>query len=210
MASNLPASPVESPDPLDVSPDGATPAEASAASEVQCGVIFESLQDYAIITLNVSGCITSWNEGAARINGYSVGEIVGKHFSVLYPPEDIRQRKPEHQVKRATARGRWTENGWRVRKNGSRFCANVIITALRDERGHLCGFTKVTRDDTARKRTEEALRESAERFRSLFHGVSVGVVLTGPNAECRKCNRAALDLLGVTEDQLLGRTSFDP
>ena len=86
----------------------------------------------------------------------------------------------------------------------------MVITALRDESGHLRGFAKVTRDNTAWKRAEEALRESAERFRSLFQGVSVGVVLSGPHAECKQCNQAALDLLGLTKDQLLGRTSFDP
>jgi len=210
MASNLPASPVASPDPPDVSPDGAMPAESSAASQVQFRQFFESLKDYAIMTLDAGGHITSWNESAARISGYVAREIVGKHFSVLYPPEEIRQGKPEYQLKRAAAKGRWTDDGWRVRKGGSRFWANVIITALRDERGHLCGFTKVTSDETVHRRTEGALRESAERFRSLFQAVRVGVVLIGPHAECKKCNQAALDLLGVTEDQLLGRTSFDP
>jgi PAS domain S-box-containing protein len=137
-----------------------------------------------IITLDAGGNITSWNEGAAQITGYSAREIVGKHFSVLYPPEDIRQGKPDYHLERAIAEGRWTDDGWRVRKDGSRFWANVVIAALRDERGQLRGFANVTRDDTARKRTEDALRESAERFRSLFHGVSVGVVLSGllPNA----------------------------
>ena len=85
-----------------------------------------------------------------------------------------------------------------------------VRRALGDKRVYLRGFAKVTRDDTALKRTEAALRESAERFRSLFYGVSVGVVLSGPDAQVRKCNQAALDLLGVTEDQLVGRTSFDP
>jgi PAS domain S-box-containing protein len=210
MADTMPVSHFEDPNALKVASTDALPVEASPASEVQFRQFIESLKDYAIITLDAGGHITSWNEGAARIKGYSAHEIVGKHFSVLYPSEDIRQGKPQHQLERAIAEGRSTDDGWRRRKDGSQFWANVVITALRDERGYLRGFAKVTRDDTGRKRTEDALRESAERFRSLFHGVSVGVTLAGPHAECRKCNQAALDLLGVTEDQLLGRTSFDP
>jgi len=206
----MPASPLVDPNALQARPGGELPAQAGSASEVQFRLFFESLKDYAIIILDAGGHITSWNEGAARIRGYSAGEIVGKHFSVLYPPEDICQGKPEHHLERAITEGRWTDDGWRIRKDGSRFWANVVITALRDERGHLRGFAKVTRDNTAWKRAEEALRESAERFRSLFQGVSVGVVLSGPHAECKQCNQAALDLLGLTEDQLVGRTSFDP
>ncbi len=210
VANTLSVSPVKHRNRHEVSQSGALPAEATSASEVQFRKFLEDFKDYAIITLDTSGYITSWNEGAARIKGYTADEIVGKHFSDLYPPEDQRRGKPERHLKHAAAKGRWTDDGWRVRKDGSRFWASVVVTALRDERGSLCGFAKVTRDDTARKRAEEALRESAERFRSLFQGVSVGVVLTGPHAEARKCNQAALDLLGLTEDQLLGRTSFDP
>ena len=164
------ASPLADPNALQARPGGELPAQASSASEVQFRLFFESLKDYAIIILNAGGHITSWNEGAARIKGYSAGEIVGKHFSVLYPPEDICEGKPEHQLERAISEGRWMDDGWRIRKDGSRFWANVVITALRDESGHLRGFAKVTRDNTAWKRAEEALRESAERFRSLFQG----------------------------------------
>jgi PAS domain S-box-containing protein len=183
MANSMPVKPFEDPNGLQVRPAGEPALQANSASEAQLRQFIESLEDYAIITLDAGGHITRWNEGAARIKGYSADEIVGKHFSVLYPAEDIRQGKPQHQLERAIAEGRSTDDGWRRRKDGSRFWANVVITALRDERGNLRGFANVTRDDTGRKRTEDALRESAERFRSLFHGVSVGVVLFG--APCR-------------------------
>lgn len=209
MANAMPASPREGANAREARPAGELSLPASSAGEAQFQSFFASLRDYAIITLDAGGHITSWNEGAVRIKGYSAGEIVGKHFSVLYPPEAIRDGKPERQLEHAIAEGHWTDDGWRVRKDGSRFWANVVITALRDERGDLRGFAKVTRDDTASKRTEEALRESSERFRSLFHGVSVGVVIAEPHAEIRRCNQAALDLLGVTEDQIIGRTAFD-
>jgi len=210
MANGMPARSFEDPNAPEVRPADDPALQANSPSKAQFRQFLESLRDYAIITLDAGGHITSWNEGAARIKGYSAHEIIWKHLSVLYPPEDIRQGKPQHLLERAIAEGRSTDDGWRVRKDGSRFWANVVITALRDKRGHLRGFAKVTRDQTPGKRTEEALRESADRFGSLFYGVSVGVVLAGPNSDCRMGNQAALDLLGVTEDQLLGRTSFDP
>ena len=125
----MPVSHFEDPDALKVASTDALPVEASPASEVQFRQFIESLKDYAIITLDAGGHITSWNEGAARIKGYSAHEIVGKHFSVLYPSEDIRQGKPQHQLERAIAEGRSTDDGWRRRKDGSQFWANVVITA---------------------------------------------------------------------------------
>jgi PAS domain S-box-containing protein len=122
-------------------------------------LLVESVRDYAIFSLDPSGNITSWNQGAARIKGYSAREIVGKHFSVFYCQEDVRAGRPEELLKIAAAEGRVEDEGWRVRKDGSRFWADVVITALRDEDGNLKGFSKVTRDVTERRTYEEALRE---------------------------------------------------
>ena len=113
--------------------------------------------------MNAAGQIIGWNEEAIRINGYWAREIVGKHFSVLYPPEDIREGKPRAQLEHAVAEVHWRDEGWRVRKDGTRW-ATVISTALCDERGCLHGFAIVTRDDKAHKSTVEVLRKARTVF----------------------------------------------
>jgi PAS domain S-box-containing protein len=118
-------------------------------------LLVTSVRDYAIFLLDPTGHIMSWNEGAQRIKGYTATEIVGKHFSIFYPPREIRQGKPEYELRVATDAGCYEEKGWRLRKDGSRFWANVVITALRDAAGQLVGFAKVTRDLTERKQAEE-------------------------------------------------------
>ena len=119
----------------------------------------EAVRDYAIFMLDAEGRVSSWNQGAERIRGYKANEVLGKHFSCFYLEEDIRARKPERELEMAVREGRVEDEGWRVRKDGSRFWANVVITALRDERGKLIGFAKITRDVTERMRGEEAVRE---------------------------------------------------
>src|SRR5438093_7110874 len=111
--------------------------------------------------LDPAGIVVTWNEGAERIKGYRSDEIVGRHFSVFYPTDDARNRKPDWELEVAKREGRYEEEGWRVRKDGTRFWANVIITALRDETGRLRGFGKVTRDLTERHKHEE--QRNAER-----------------------------------------------
>jgi PAS domain S-box-containing protein len=129
-------------------------------SEESFRLLVESVKDYAIFALDTGGRVASWNPGAERIKGYRREEIIGKQFSVLYPPEDIAAGKPEKELRIATAEGRFEDvGGWRVRKDGSRFFANVVITAIRDGDGVLRGFTKVTRDITDRMRAEEAVRQ---------------------------------------------------
>ncbi|HET7596209.1 MAG TPA: PAS domain-containing protein, partial [Burkholderiales bacterium] len=129
------------------------------------------IRDYAIFLLSPEGTILSWNLGAQIIKGYTTGEIVGKHFSIFYPPEAIAREWPERELRTAAADGRFEDEGWRVRKDGSRFWANVILTALRDDDGRVIGFSKVTRDLTIRRSNEEKLRQSEERFRLLTEGV---------------------------------------
>jgi PAS domain S-box-containing protein len=122
-------------------------------------LLVASVVDYAIFLLDPAGHIMSWNEGAARIKGYTPDEIIGNHFSIFYPPHDIRRGKPEYELRVAADEGRWEDEDWRVRKDGSRFWANVVITALRDESGTLVGFAKVTRDLTERRQAEEERRQ---------------------------------------------------
>jgi PAS domain S-box-containing protein len=122
-------------------------------------LVFEHVRDYAMFMLDPDGMIVSWNAGAERIKGYSADEIVGKHFSVFYTAEDVRNGKPAHELRVAAAEGRIEDEGWRVRKDGSTFMANVIITALRDEHGNLRGFSKVSRDITERKQDEKRITQ---------------------------------------------------
>jgi PAS domain S-box-containing protein len=119
------------------------------------------VKDYAILMLDAAGHVTSWNEGAERIKGYRAEEIVGRHFSIFYTPEAVDAGHPQAELDEAKSEGRYEEEGWRVRKDGSRFWASVVITALRDQEGNLRGFGKVTRDYTERKRVEETLRHYA-------------------------------------------------
>jgi len=130
-------------------------------------VFVSSVLDYAIIMLDVQGCVISWNEGAQRIKGYEQQEILGQHFSRFYLPEDIATGKPELELTTAAQMGRFEDIGWRLRKDGSRFWASVVITALKDHSGELRGFGKVTRDITERKLAEEALLASKQELESL-------------------------------------------
>jgi PAS domain S-box-containing protein len=128
-------------------------------SEQRFHLMIEGVRDYAIFMLNTQGYIATWNEGARRFKGYEASEIIGQHFSKFYPEEDILNRKPEHELQDAVALGRLEDEGWRVRKDGSLFWANVVITALRNQEGVLVGFSKVTRDLTERKQAEENMRQ---------------------------------------------------
>ena len=119
--------------------------------------------------------MVSWNAGAQRIKGYRPEEILSRHFSVFFPPEDAKAGKPRYELAVAAERGRFEDEGWRVRKDGSRFWASVVMTALHDEAGQLRGFAKVTRDITERKKTEEALRDSESRLTLALDSAQMGV-----------------------------------
>jgi len=130
-------------------------------SDLSFRLLVQSVKDYAIIMLDPEGLVSSWNEGAQRFKGYLAEEIIGKNFSIFYTPEDIQSGKPEQELKIAAEQGRFEDEGWRVRKDGSKFWANVVITALRGPDGSLQGFGKVTRDLTERKQVEIALAQKA-------------------------------------------------
>ena len=126
-------------------------------SEERFRLLVDGARDYAIFMLDSEGKVATWNPGAERIKGYSTEEILGQHFSRFYPQESIERKKPQHELEVAAAEGRFEDEGWRIRKDGSRFWANVVITALHGQDGRLIGFSKVTRDFTDRKRAEESL-----------------------------------------------------
>jgi PAS domain S-box-containing protein len=125
--------------------------EALLDSEQRFRLLVQSIRDYGIFMLDPLGRIVSWNAGAERLKGYTADDIIGKHFSIFYPQEDLDARKPEWELEVASKVGRFEDEGWRLRKDGSRFWANVVITALRNESGDLVGFAKVTRDLTERR-----------------------------------------------------------
>jgi PAS domain S-box-containing protein len=129
--------------------------------EGRLGLFVDAVKDYAIFMLDPGGCISSWNSGAERVNGYAAEDVLGKHFRIFYTPEAVADRHPERELEIARREGRYEEEGWRVRKDGSRFYSSVVITAVRDETGELIGFGKVTRDVTERRNAEEALRRGA-------------------------------------------------
>lgn len=135
-------------------------------SEERFRLLVEGVRDYAIYMLDPAGFVITWNAGAERIKGYLAGEIIGKHFSCFYRPEDIKAGRPNRALEIAVREGQYEEENLRVRKDGSEFCSSVLITALRDTTGKLYGFTKVVRDITERKETEERLRQS-ERLSTL-------------------------------------------
>ena len=141
-----------------------SPPTVNQLPEEYIRLLIESVKDYGLITLDPEGLVTSWNPGAERIKGYRADEIIGKNFSVFYTPEDIAAGKPASELKGAAAEDRFEDEAWRVRKGGSRFWANVIITAMRTPDGTLRGFAKITRDLTERKQAEERLNRQAREI----------------------------------------------
>lgn len=169
-------------------------------------LLVESVDDYAIFALDTSGYILSWNAGAQRFKGYTADEIIGKHFSIFYPREKIEEGFPDYELREAARVGRFEDEGWRIRKDGTRFWANVVITALHDPSGHLVGYAKVTRDLTERRVAEEALRESEERFRLLVQGVKdYAIFMLDPNGKISTWNAGAQRIKGYTAEEIIGK-----
>jgi diguanylate cyclase (GGDEF)-like protein/PAS domain S-box-containing protein len=174
-------------------------------SENQLRLLVQGVKDYAILLLDPSGRVLTWNEGAERIKGYRADEITGQHFSRFYVPESVAAGRPVMELEIARETGRFEEEGWRVRKDGSRFWANVVITALHDEAGQLRGFAKVTRDITGRRQAEEALRESNENLRLLVQGVKDCAILRiDPHGNITAWNEAAERIKDYAAEEIIG------
>ncbi len=175
-------------------------------NEARFRTLVQGVRDYAIFMLNPDGTVATWNEGAQRIKGYTAAEIIGSHFSRFYPREALDRRFPEHELATATTEGRFEDEGWRVRKDGTLFWANVVITALRDESGRLVGFSKITRDLTERRRHENILRASEERFRLLVEGViDYAIIMIDREGFITSWNAGAAHLNGFTPAEIVGR-----
>jgi len=171
-------------------------------TEEQLRLLVEGVKDYSIIMLGPDGDIVSCNEGVERTSGFCSLDIIGKHFSLFYPSEDIQLGRPEHALKTAAVIGRFEEEGWRVHKDGTRFWANVVITAMRDDAGKLRGFSEITRDITDRKRVEESMRKlsmSVEQATDL-------IVLTDMEGKIEYINKAVEEISGYGKEELIGKS----
>jgi PAS domain S-box-containing protein len=192
--------------------------EGTASSDAadQLRLLIESQRDYAIFLLDTEGHVVTWNDGARRLKGYTGDDIIGRHFSQFYPPEDIAKGLPQRILESARVEGRHETEGWRVRKDGTRFWADVVITALRDEQGTLVGYGKVTRDLTVRQLATEELRAGAaelrtanaalEQFRLLVASVrDYAIFMLDPTGHILTWNAGAQNIKGYTADEAIGR-----
>jgi len=166
----------------------------------------EGVKDYAIFMLDPAGRVSSWNPGAERIKGYRPEEILGKHFSIFYSQEDIDGGRPDLALKTAASQGQFEDEGWRVRKDGSRFWASVVISAIRDANGNLIGFTKVTRDLSDRKKAEEALRRSEAQFHALFEFSPDAIVASDAEGRITEMNARVESMFGYPRGELIGQS----
>src|ERR1700722_235429 len=175
-------------------------------SEERFRLLVESVRDYAIFMLDPDGHVLTWNAGAQRFKGYRADEIIGQHFSRFYTSEALASGLPKYELKIAGKTGVFEDEGWRVRKDGSLFWANVVITAMRNPEGELVGFAKVTRDLTQRRGHEEELRRSEERFRLLVEGVAeYAIFMLDPNGRVATWNSGAERIKGYTAAEIIGQ-----
>jgi PAS domain S-box-containing protein len=169
-------------------------------------LLVDAISDYAIYTLDPDGLITSWNSGAEKIKGYRAEEIIGQHFSRFFTAEDRAQGLPEKVLYTARVTGRHEAEGWRLRRDGTRFWANSILQAVHDETGVLIGLAKITRDITERLAAQNALIESERRFRMLVEGViDYAIYMLDPSGVITNWNGGAERLKGYTGDEIVGQ-----
>ncbi|WP_284616714.1 PAS domain-containing hybrid sensor histidine kinase/response regulator [Aquabacterium humicola] len=179
---------------------------ALQATDERYRQLVESVVDYAIFLLDTDGRVATWNLGAERIKGWRADEIIGRSFETFYPPDVAASGWPREELRRASAEGRFEDEGWRVRKDGTRFWASVVITALRDAQGALQGFSKVTRDLTERRLHEQALQQSEEQLRLMVESVrDYAIFMLDPDGHVLTWNAGAAAIKGYAADEVLLR-----
>ena len=191
--------------PAEQLPEPRPPETAPETQVSRFELLVQSVTDYAIYMLDPSGTVTSWNAGAERFKGYLADEIIGQHFSRFYTQEEKLAGIPKLALETAEREGRFEAEGWRVRKDGTRFWANVVIDPIRDPSGALVGFAKVTRDLTERRAAEEELRRSEERFRLLIESVTdYAIYMLDPTGLVVSWNPGAQRFKGYSADEIIG------
>jgi PAS domain S-box-containing protein len=178
-------------------------------SEAKFRLLVQGVRDYAILMLDPDGNVASWNEGAERITGYPPDEIMGRHFSIFYPDDVRRSGHAERELQLAAADGSYQEEGWRVRRDGSLVWMHVTITAVRDDDGTLLGFSKVTKDLTERRESQEALQRLSKRYMDLYHHNPTMYFTTTPAGAIRSVNEYGAQQLGYEPEELTGRSIFE-
>lgn len=174
-------------------------------SERRFQLLIASVTDYAIYMLDPEGRVNSWNPGAQRFKGYLADEIIGQHFSVFYSADERAAGVPERALRMARYQGKFEAEGWRLRKDGTRFWASVVIDPVRDEEGNFIGFAKITRDMSEQRAAQQALRESEERFRLLVQGVSdYAIYMLSPEGIITNWNAGAARIKGYDESEVVG------
>ncbi|MFL6721412.1 MAG: PAS domain S-box protein [Sphingomonas sp.] len=174
-------------------------------SEDPFRLLVQSILDYAIYMLDTEGRVTSWNAGAERIKGFHADEIIGKHFSTFYTEEDRKTGVPARVLETARREGKFEGEGWRVRKDGTRFWASVVVDAIKNEQGELVGFAKITRDMTEQRAAQEALLEAERRFRLLVEGVTdYAIYMLDPQGRVTNWNAGAKRIKGYAPNEIIG------
>ena len=185
---------------------GRRQAKTSQTEDGRYRLLVEAVTDYAIYMLDPNGIVSSWNPGAQRFKGYRANEIIGQHFSRFYTEEDRKTGLPARALETARREGKFESEGWRVRKDGSRFWAAVVIDPIRSPSGDVVGYAKITRDLTERKQAEQMLKISEEQFRLLVQGVTdYAIYMLDPEGNVSNWNIGAQRIKGYTPEEIIGR-----
>jgi PAS domain S-box-containing protein len=199
----LPAKPVTNNDPVN---DLSGPLNLGLIVDADYRLMIESITDYAIFFLDPGGIVTSWNAGARQLQGYEANEVVGRHFSIFYPPELLEKNWPQHELDIAASTGQYEEEGWRLRKDGTRIWTSVVITRLSSPDGTLRGFSKITRDLSERRRHDDLLRASEEGFRLMVDGVKdYAIFMLDPSGYVVTWNKGARANKGYEAHEIIGK-----
>lgn len=174
-------------------------------SEEQHRLLLNNIKEYAIFLLDPKGFITTWNRAAEYVKGYSAEEIIGKHISIFYTPDELERGEPEYNLKTAKEKGRFETEGWRVRKDGSLFWADISFTSLYDSSGNLKGFSKVTRDVTARKLAQDELKDREEQLQTIINNAPDAIMVIDSNGTVMKWNPWAESMFGWSSEETVGK-----